>query len=213
MMETVPELQACLPDDRKLEPPARPAYARRMNCKLFMLHSSLRFVVLLAAAQFVMVSPKAGAAESVSSKPIIDIGVVVKDADRTAQFLTNVIGFREVRGFPVSSDLGKKIGLLNGQATQVRVFVLDEVEQATRLKVLSFPDAPGKSADQAYIHSTLGIRYLTLYVKDLNRALERVRKAGVATLGDTPVEVGTGTWLLAVKDPDGNFIELIGPRP
>jgi predicted enzyme related to lactoylglutathione lyase len=74
------------------------------------------------------------------------------------------------------------------------------------------PDAPGKQADQAYIYSTLGIRYLTLYVKDLNRALERVKKAGITPLGETPVEIGNGTWLLAVKDPDGNFIELIGPR-
>ena len=102
--------------------------------------------------------------------------------------------------------------MLNGQTTQVWVFVLEDVDQATRIKVLSFPDAPGKQADQAYIHSTLGFRYLTLYVKDLNRVLERVKKAGVAPLGETPVETSAGTWLLALKDPDGNFIELIGPR-
>jgi catechol 2,3-dioxygenase-like lactoylglutathione lyase family enzyme len=172
----------------------------------------LRLVGALAAIQLVFVATLAPAAETESSKPIIDIGMVVKDANRTAQFLTNVVGFKEVSGFPVSSDLGKKIGLLSGQATRVRVFVLEEVEQATRLKVLSFPDTPGKQADQAYIHSTLGIRYLTLYVKDLNRALERVKKAGITPLGETPVEIGNGTWLLAVKDPDGNFIELIGPR-
>jgi catechol 2,3-dioxygenase-like lactoylglutathione lyase family enzyme len=137
---------------------------------------------------------------------------VVKDSERSAQFLTNVIGFKEVKGFPVSSDLGKKIGLVNGHATQVRVFVLEDVEQATRIKLLSFSEAPGKQTDQAYIHSSLGIRYLTLYVKNLNSVLERVKKAGVATLGETPVDLGNGAWLLAVKDPDGNFIELIGPR-
>ncbi len=159
-----------------------------------------------------VVAPAARAADIESSKPIIDIGMVAKDADRTARFLTNVIGFKEVRGFPVSGDLGKKIGLLNGQTTQVRVFVLEDIEQATRIKVLSFPEAPGKQADQAYIHSTLGFRYLTLYFKDLNRVLERVKKAGISPLGETPVEISAGTWLLALKDPDGNFIELIGPR-
>ncbi len=146
------------------------------------------------------------------SKPVIDLGIVVKDAGRTARFLTNAIGFKEVRGFPVTPELGKKIGLLSGQSTTVRVFVLDEADQATRIKILSFPDAPGKPADQAYIHSTLGIRYLTLYVKDMNRALERLKEAKVALLGETPVELGGGTWLVACKDPDGNFIELIGPR-
>jgi lactoylglutathione lyase len=188
------------------------AYAPHMNIKTSSLRIPNRLIITLAVTHLLVVSPGARAAESEASKPIIDIGIVVKDSNRTAQFLTNVIGFKEVRGFPVSSDLGKKIGLIDGHATQVRVFVLEEIEQATRIKLLSFPEAPGKPADQAYIHSTLGIRYLTLYVKDLNRVLERVKKAGVAALGETPVEIGTGTWLLAVKDPDGNFIELIGPR-
>ena len=146
------------------------------------------------------------------SKPIIDVGIVVKDADRSARFLTNAIGFKEVQGFPVTAELGKKIGLIDSHATTVRVFVLEEVDQATRIKLLSFPQAAGKQPDQAYIHSTLGIRYLTLYVKDMNRALERLKKAEVKLLGETPVELGGGTWLVAVKDPDGNFIELIGPR-
>jgi catechol 2,3-dioxygenase-like lactoylglutathione lyase family enzyme len=177
------------------------------------LTSSHRFILLAATITYLLVlAPATRAADTEFSKPIIDIGIVVKDADRTARFLTNVIGFKEVRGFPVTSDLGKKVGLLNGQATQVRVFVLEEVEQATRIKVLSFPEAPGKQADQAFIHSTLGFRYLTLYVKDLNPVLERVKKANIPSLGETPVEMSAGTWLLAVKDPDGNFIELIGPR-
>ncbi len=81
-----------------------------------------------------------------------------------------------------------------------------------KVKVLSFPAAPGKQADQAYIHSTLGARDLTLYVKDINAPLQRLKKAGVATLGETPLEISPGTWLLALKDPDGNFMELIGPR-
>ncbi len=163
---------------------------------------------------FAALASTAGAADTTNefSKPVIDLGVVVKDAGRTAQFLTNAIGFKEVRGFPVTADLGKKIGLLDGQTTTVRVFVLDEGDLATRIKILCFPESPGKQADQAFIHSTFGIRYLTLYVKDMTRALERLKQAKVALLGETPVEVGRGTWLVAVKDPDGNFIELIGPR-
>lgn len=46
----------------------------------------------------------------------------------------------------------------------------------------------------------------------MNRALERLKRAGVPLLGDTPVDLGGGSWLAAVKDPDGNFIELIGPK-
>ncbi len=161
-----------------------------------------------------VLAPLARAAEAAGefSKPIIDLGMVVKDSDRTAQFLTNAIGFKEVRGFAVTAELGKKIGLIDSHATTVRVFVLEDIEPATRLKVLSFPESPGKQADQAHIHSTLGFRYLTLYVKDINRAVERLRQAKVPLLGETPVELGSGTWLVACKDPDGNFLELIGPK-
>lgn len=146
------------------------------------------------------------------SKGVIDMGFVVKDAERTASFLTNAIGFKEVSGFSVSSDLGRKIGLVDGYAVKVRMFVLDDADQATRIKVLAFPQAQSKQPDSAYIHSTLGIRYLTLYVKDINRALERLKQAKIPLLGEAPVDLGGGTFLVAVKDPDGNFFELIGPR-
>ncbi len=183
-----------------------------MNIKSTVPWISGHLFILFAAVHLLAGNPAARAAESEFSKAIIDIGIVAKDADRTAQFLTNVIGFKEVKGFGVSGDLGKKLGLIDGHASKARVFVLDEVEQATRIKLFSFPEAPGKQPDQAYIHSSLGIRYLTLYVKDLTPVLARAKKAGVFPLGETPVEISTGTWLLAVKDPDGNFIEVIGPR-
>jgi len=169
---------------------------------------------LLCGFGCLLLSPAARAADTTGefSKPVIDIGIVVKNADRSAAFLTNAIGFKEVHGFPVTAELGRKIGLIDGHPVSVRVFVQEEVEQATRIKVLSFPQAPGKQPDQSSIHSTLGIRYLTLYVRDINRALERLKQARVPLLGETPVELGGGTWLVAVKDPDGNFLELIGPR-
>lgn len=145
------------------------------------------------------------------SNPRIDFGLVAKDAARTAHFLTNAIGFREVRGFDVTPELGRKIGLIDGHAVSVRVFVLDDGEQATRLKVLAFPAAPAKAPDQTTIHATLGLRYLTLYVKDMTRALARLKAAQVTTLGETPLDLGGGTYITVVRDPDGNFFELIGP--
>jgi len=146
------------------------------------------------------------------SKPIIDLGIVVRDAPRTAAFLTNAIGFKEVPGFPVTADLGRKIGLIDGHAVNVRVFVLEEVDPATRIKILSFPQAASQQPDQTTIHATLGMRYLTLYVRDISHALERLKRENIPLLGESPVDLGGGTFLVAVKDPDGNFIELIGPR-
>lgn len=180
--------------------------------RLVMARAQLAILFGLLAGLLSGNSTLAAEASGEFSKPVIDIGIVVKDAERSAAFLTNAIGFKEVKGFAVTADLGRKIGLVDGHPVNVRVFVLDEADQATRIKILSFPQASAKQPDQATIHATLGIRYLTLYVKDIGAALARLKKQGVALLGETPVDLGNGSFLVAVKDPDGNFIELIGPR-
>jgi lactoylglutathione lyase len=171
---------------------------------------------LLAALGLLTVAPatltlRAAETPGEFSKPTIDIGIVVSDAARTAGFLTNAIGFKEVTGFEVNAALGKRIGLIEGHDVKVRMFVLAEGEQVTHLKILSFPNAGAKKPDQQTIHATLGMRYLTLYVKDMNRALDRLKTAKVPTLGETPLDLGGGNFITVVKDPDGNFIELIGP--
>jgi lactoylglutathione lyase len=186
----------------------------RMTIKLHSLATTLSVFTLGASLSLLSSAPMARAADGANefSKPVIDLGIVVKDAERTAGFLTNAIGFKEVKGFSASAELGRKIGLIDGHAVDVRVFVLQETDLATRIKVLCFPQAPGKQPDQAFIHSTLGMRYLTLYVKDITRAQERLKAAGVALQGETPVDLGNGNQLVTVKDPDGNFMELIGPK-
>ena len=183
-----------------------------MNTILTRFQATLGRAALLVTIGLATLASLARAAEGEFSKPVIDIGMVVKDSERTAQFLTNVLGFKEVRGFSVNAEVSRKIGLVDGYPAEVRVFRLEGTEPATRIKVLSFPKAQGKEADQAFIHSTLGFRYLTLYVTDMNQILARLKKAGVPTLGETPMEMGAGTWLVASKDPDGNFIEFVGPR-
>ena len=120
---------------------------------------SLALAALLLTIGLTALAPLATAAEGDFSKPVIDIGMVVKDSERTAQFLTNVVGFKEVRGFSVNAEVARKIGLVDGYPAEVRVFMLEGTEPATRIKVLSFPKAQGKQADQAFIHSTLGFRY------------------------------------------------------
>ena len=179
----------------------------------FQIFKSVRLVNCLLVASLVAILESTNAAETTNefSKPVIDIGIVVSDAGQSARFLTEAIGFKEVQGFSVTAELGKKIGLIEGHPVDVRVFLLNDENRATRIKILSFPKASSKQPDQATIHSTLGMRYLTLYVNDINKALARLKKEKIPLLGESPVDLGGGTMLVAVKDPDGNFIELIGP--
>lgn len=153
------------------------------------------------------------AAEPVAtfSKPVIDIGVVVSDLEKAASFYTNVIGFHETQGFTLPAEMGKKIGLTDNRGVKIRVFELAEGGSATKIKLMAFPDAGAAKPDRHFVHSTLGLNYLTIYVGDMTSALARLKAANVKLLGETPVDLGGGTQLVAFQDPDGIFIELIGP--
>jgi lactoylglutathione lyase len=172
--------------------------------------SGLTTALILAIASLGLRAQETGKPKEFS-KPVIDIGIVVRDAEKSGKFYTEAVGFTEVKGFSVTGELGKKIGLIDNHPVDVRVFVLGEGELATRIKLLSFPGVTGKSADRAYIHSAPGINYLTLYVTSTDQALERLKKAGVKPLGETPLSISTNVRLTTFRDPDGNFIELIGP--
>lgn len=169
-------------------------------------------VIALVIATSVPGAKPASAADSPPefTKPVIDIGIVVSDLAKSAAFYTNAIGFKEVPGFKVTAERATEIGLTDNQPADIRVFTLGEGNLATRIKLMSFPNAPGKQPDQKFIHSTVGMRYLTLYVADINAALKRLEK--VKLLGKTPTDLGGGTWIVVFQDPDGNFIELVGPR-
>lgn len=174
------------------------------------------FLGKLAAAFVVMTllvtAPATHAADPTNafSKPTIDIGIVARDVEKSARFYSEAIGLKEIKGFSAAAEFGKKIGLVDNHPINVRVFVTEEIEGATRIKLMSFPAAGGKLADRSYIHSTLGISYLTLFVKDMEQALARLKKANVKLVGETPVTLSGKTQLVVVRDPDGNFIELIG---
>jgi len=144
----------------------------------------------------------------------IDIGVHVSDIEAAADFYGNVIGFTEVEGFNVTADFATASGLTDKQPLAVRVFVLDEGDLATKVKLMEIPNVETKQSDNAFVHSQLGFRYLTIFIDDTNEALRRLRAAGVEPVADTPVQIAddpAGAYLTVVRDPDGNLIELIGP--
>ena len=144
----------------------------------------------------------------------IDIGVHVRDIEASARFYANVIGFTEVEGFSVAADFASAAGLTDRQPLAVRVFVLGKGESATKVKLMEVPGVTITEGDNAYIHSRLGFRYLTIFIDNTTEALKRLRTAGVEPVGDGPILIGddpSGSYLTVVRDPDGNLIELIGP--
>jgi catechol 2,3-dioxygenase-like lactoylglutathione lyase family enzyme len=143
----------------------------------------------------------------------VDFGIIVSDVERSATFY-KTLGFKEVEGFDVPAEMGEKSGLTDkGKPFSVRIFQLGDGEAATNVKIMQFAGTKSQQTDTSFIHSTLGIRYLTLYVDDINSAVARARQAGTSVLAQGPYQISPdGVYLALIRDPDGNPIELIGPR-
>ena len=111
----------------------------------------------------------APAAESEFSRHTIDLGVVVSDVEKAVKFYTEAVGFTEVKGFSVPADFCTNSGLTDGKKLDIRVLVLGEGPDATKLKLMHVPGAKSKSSDNGFIHSQLGFSYLTIFVNILER--------------------------------------------
>jgi len=141
------------------------------------------FVVLpvfcLIASVLLAGAAGTGGTKADFARTTIDIGIVVSDGEKAAQFYQNALGFPEMPGFDVSKEMGGDSGLCDYQAFSVRVLVPADEASATRVKIMEFPEARGKKVDNKFINSSLGFSYLTIFVSDTTAAVERAKKAGV----------------------------------
>ncbi len=171
---------------------------------------------LFVTTSFVAATPRLCLAEGEFARTTIDLGVVVSDVDKAVEFYTKAIGFTEVKGFKVSAKLAADGGLTNRQPLDIRVLVLGEEDSATKLKLMAVPGVDSKKSDNSFIHSQLGYSYLTIFIGDTNAAMARLKKAGVKPIAKGPVELpenlAPGVFLTVVRDPDGNVVELVGPK-
>lgn len=182
------------------------------------LNELFAIAAVVAALPNMPFALQAAESESEFSSHVFDLGVVVSDIEKSVQFYTEAIGFKEVQGFRVGEEFAGKVGLTDEKPLDIHVLVLGgkEGEEQTRLKLMEVKGTKPKQPDNQRIHSQLGYSYITISVKDMNRAMERLKKAGVKTVSKGPQELPegfpAGIYLTLLKDPDGNFIELVGPK-
>ena len=173
---------------------------------------ALTLVAPLAQGQ----EKKEEAAPSAYASTTIDLGTVVSDLERSAKWYTEVLGMKELAPMSVPGDFAAKIGLSNKLPFKVRVFALGEGEKATKLKLMEFKTAPGARVDQTFLHSSYGFRYLTLFVTDIDASIAKAAAAGAKPIADgvvaLPEGFPEGIYIAVLRDPDGNFVELVGPK-
>jgi len=144
------------------------------------------------------------------SKSAISIGIVVEDLNKSLEFYYNVVGMVKVREFMVDSEKAKRMGLSRGESFDIKVLKLENSEQATELKLMSFNNKTSQE-NKKYIPDQNGIRYITIFVKSMAPIIKRIEKHKVKTLGETPTMLDENRQFVLIKDPDGNFVEFIGP--
>jgi len=150
--------------------------------------------------------------KSVFTDTTMDLGMVVSDLDASLKFYTDIVGLTKTGGFSVPGSVCKQAGLTDGHDLNITILTPNGDSKGTNLKLMAVPDADSKASDNQYIHSQLGFSYLTFYVADLDAAIARAKSANVEFAGAEATAVGGKNSLSLVRDPDGNIVELVGPR-
>ncbi|CAM3346576.1 VOC family protein [Nocardioides dubius] len=127
------------------------------------------------------------------TRPGLDLGIVVRDVERSLTF------YRDLLGLPVRGDM---------QVPGVGRLLLLDVGHST-LKLVQLdrgidiePEPGGLRAGAA------GMRYCTFSISDLDEVVTTCREAGFR-IGMRPTTMGPGVRVAAVEDPDQNWIELM----
>lgn len=171
-----------------------------------LLKSFVLLAVLLAVMPSYAIQPPQDFAKSG-----ISIGVVVEDLNKSLNFYINVIGMVKTGEFSVDAAKAEELGLSKGNSFDVKVLKLENSENAPEWKLMSF----GKKAShpkQTYVPDDTGVQYITIFVKSMKPVLERIQKSGVKMLGKSPAMLDAERQFVLVQDPDGTFVELIGPK-
>jgi len=171
---------------------------------------------LLSTLSFLIILTYSQANSSNFPNQTIDLGVVVSDIEKSLHFYKNVIGFQEKEGFKVAGKFPKLVGLTDGANLEIHVLKLGEEKTATKLKLMQ---VNGKKKtrilEQSYIHTVTGFSYLTIFVNDVEQVIKNATKYGYKAHAQSPQILPTGlpqdVCLLMLKDPDGNFVEIVGP--
>lgn len=171
-----------------------------------MKNLTIKFSILI----IIMLMSFTTKAQSNFSSKLIGVGVVVTDIERSLDFYINGIGMVKTGGFSLDEDFTKRSGLSNGVPFSVTVLKLEDSPEANEWKLMSF----GKKAahpKQQFIQDDTGMQYITINVKALKPVIERLKAMDVPFLGSTPTALHGNLQFLLVQDPDGTFVELIGP--
>lgn len=123
------------------------------------------------------------------AKNSIDIGILVQDITKSLAFYEGLLGLRKLGEMPVSFG---------------RMYRLAFGESAVKLIAPATVPPPGATG----LTKSLGYRYLTFVVSNLDEVCAECERAGVK-FDVTKRELRPGLQIAMVRDPDGNVVEFV----
>lgn len=159
----------------------------------------------------ILISNQKIRAQSEFSNPAISVGVVVEDLEKSIDFYTQVIGMTKTGEFSVPVEKCKELGLTDSYQLDVTILKLENSDRANEWKLMSL-GTKAKHPKQKYMSDDTGMQYITIFVNHLLPVIKRAENHGIKILSGKPSTLDDGRKFILVQDPDGTFIEIIGPE-
>jgi catechol 2,3-dioxygenase-like lactoylglutathione lyase family enzyme len=139
------------------------------------------------------------------------IGIPVSDADRSAQFYTQVLGFRRIFDKQVAGDRYEHLfGVFGLHLRVIRLQLGDEM-----IDLMQFLSPQGRALPQDFHANDRWFEHLCIVVSDMGKAFQILRDShvtfaspGPQRLPDWNVNAG-GITAFYFKDPDGHHLEVL----
>ncbi len=131
-------------------------------------------------------------------------GFVVADMEKAVEFYRDVVGLKvekqyERTGAPIDQVVGYE-----GTHISIALLTAGGGHILELIQYLNPLPAPRPTSER----SVIGASHVCFQVDDIEKAFQRLKKGG-ATIMNPPAEITPGRVACYLRDPDGNWVELL----
>jgi catechol 2,3-dioxygenase-like lactoylglutathione lyase family enzyme len=127
------------------------------------------------------------------TKDSVDLGIVIRDPERSLAFYRDLLGFVEEGQMAMPGGSGTMYRLLCGTSL---------------IKLVHPANEPPAAAPPGGIPGAYGYRYWTISVSNLRELTDEIAAAGHKVVVPAR-EIRPGVAISIVEDPDGNWVEFL----
>ena len=132
------------------------------------------------------------------------VGIAVKDAERSIDFYTRILGFKIKKD---QVEEGEYIDTFLGiKDVKVRTVKMT-LESNSMLELLQFESHPGFS--EAGFITRIGCSHIALTVPDANSLYEKLKSENIRVINEPTLSPDGAAKVFFCKDPDGMWLEFV----